>query len=43
MTAYGDLDYSVMDELPPGRIPITTVHRNEMHRVRVMDFYPVRN
>ena len=38
MTAYGDLDYSVMDELPPGRIPITTVHRNEMHRIRVMDF-----
>ena len=38
MTAYGDLDYSVMDELPPGRQPVTTVHRNEMHRVKVMDF-----
>jgi ATP-dependent DNA helicase RecG len=38
MTAYGDLDYSIMDELPPGRQPITTVHRNEMHRVKVMDF-----
>jgi len=38
MTAYGDLDYSVMDELPPGRKPVTTVHRNEMHRVKVMDF-----
>ena len=38
MTAYGDLDYSVMDELPPGRQPITTVHRNEMARATVMDF-----
>lgn len=38
MTAYGDLDYSVMDELPPGRQPITTVHRNEMARASVMDF-----
>jgi ATP-dependent DNA helicase RecG len=38
MTAYGDLDYSVMDELPPGRYPITTVHRYETHRVKVMDF-----
>lgn len=38
MTAYGDLDYSVMDELPPGRKPVVTVHRNEMHRVKVMDF-----
>lgn len=38
MTAYGDLDYSVMDELPPGRQPITTVHRNETARAKVMDF-----
>ena len=38
MTAYGDLDYSVMDELPPGRIPITTVSRNENKRTQVMDF-----
>ena len=38
MTAYGDLDYSVMDELPPGRQPITTVHRYETARARVMDF-----
>ena len=38
MTAYGDLDYSVMDELPPGRIPITTVHRFETVRASVMDF-----
>ncbi len=38
MTAYGDLDYSVMDELPPGRKPITTVHRNEQARGSVMEF-----
>ena len=38
MTAYGDLDYSVMDELPPGRKPITTVHRYDTQRTRVMDF-----
>lgn len=38
MTAYGDLDYSIMDELPPGRQPITTVHRFENQRSRVMDF-----
>lgn len=38
MTAYGDLDYSVMDELPPGRKPITTVHRYETSRPAVMDF-----
>ncbi len=38
MTAYGDLDYSVMDELPPGRQPITTVHRYETARASVMDF-----
>lgn len=38
MTAYGDLDYSIMDELPPGRQPITTVHRYENARASVMDF-----
>jgi ATP-dependent DNA helicase RecG len=38
MTAYGDLDYSVMDELPPGRQPITTVHRYDSYRAKVMDF-----
>ncbi|MBK5270918.1 MAG: ATP-dependent DNA helicase RecG, partial [Bacteroidia bacterium] len=38
MTAYGDLDYSVIDELPPGRQPITTVHRYESRRSAVMSF-----
>jgi ATP-dependent DNA helicase RecG len=38
MTAYGDLDYSVIDELPPGRLPVTTVHRYEDSRPQVMDF-----
>ena len=38
MTAYGDLDYSVIDELPPGRHPIITVHRYESKRNAVMNF-----
>lgn len=38
MTAYGDLDVSVIQHLPPGRKPITTLHRTEMHRAKVMDF-----
>ncbi|MBS1600336.1 MAG: ATP-dependent DNA helicase RecG [Bacteroidetes bacterium] len=38
MTAYGDLDYSVMNELPPGRQPVRTVHRYEDKRSQVMDF-----
>lgn len=38
MTAYGDLDTSIIDELPPGRIPIKTVHRFEKDRSRVMEF-----
>lgn len=38
LTAYGDLDYSKMDEMPPGRQPVKTVHRYEYARPKVMDF-----
>lgn len=38
MTSYGDLEVSVIKELPPGRKPITTVHRTETYRAKVMDF-----
>jgi ATP-dependent DNA helicase RecG len=38
MTLYGDLDVSVIDELPPGRKPVNTVHRTDRHRLQVWEF-----
>ena len=38
MTVYGDLDTSVIDELPPGRKPIKTLHRFDSSRQRIFDF-----
>lgn len=38
MTLYGDLDQSEIDELPPGRKPITTTHRFDKHRLAVFSF-----
>ncbi len=38
MTLYGDLDLSIIDELPPGRKPVTTLHRTERQRDGVYDF-----
>lgn len=38
MTLYGDLDVSIIDELPPGRKPIKTVHRYDSHRLKVFGF-----
>lgn len=38
MTLYGDLDVSVIDELPPGRKPVKTVHRTDTARLKVFRF-----
>ncbi len=38
MSLYGDLDISVIDELPPGRKPIKTVHRYDSNRLKVFGF-----
>jgi len=38
LTLYGDLDVSVLDELPPGRKPVVTVARTETRRRRIYEF-----
>lgn len=38
MSLYGDLDVSVIDELPPGRKPVQTIHYYEGKRLRVWKF-----
>ena len=38
MTLYGDLDVSVIDELPAGRKPIKTIHKFDSHRLEVNEF-----
>ncbi len=38
MTVFGDLDVSVIDELPPGRKPVTTLHMQEGKRPQVIAF-----
>jgi ATP-dependent DNA helicase RecG len=38
MTLYGDLDVSILDELPPGRMPIKTLHRTDAQRLAVFGF-----
>ena len=38
MSIYGDLDVSVIDNLPPGRKLVKTLHRNDNNRLGVFDF-----
>jgi ATP-dependent DNA helicase RecG len=38
MTLYGDLDVSIIDELPPGRIPVKTMHFTDSERNKVFGF-----
>jgi ATP-dependent DNA helicase RecG len=38
MTLYGDLDFSVIDEMPPGRKPVMTYHFTDSKRLRLFGF-----
>ena len=38
MTLYGDLDVSVIDELPPGRKPVLTLHRYDNNKAQLYEF-----
>jgi ATP-dependent DNA helicase RecG len=38
MSIYGDLDVSIIDELPPGRKDVVTVHRKDKNRLKVFAF-----
>lgn len=38
MTLYGDLDISIIDQMPVGRKPIQTIHRYDTHRLQVFGF-----
>jgi ATP-dependent DNA helicase RecG len=38
MSVYGDLDISVIDELPPGRKKVKTIHRYDSNRLKVFKF-----
>ncbi len=43
MTQYGDLDFSIIDELPPGRKPIKTIHLYQSQRLKLLSFMKKTN